>query len=85
MINILERIKIGNILEEEFDKRLTDIGHLTVVQLREECAIRNLRSKGNKSELCERLYQVIGQNTKVFIVKNSCEAHTFPKKYQTLM
>ena len=39
LINILDRIKLQNILDEECDRRLSDIHHLNVVQLREECFV----------------------------------------------
>ena len=75
LINILERIKIANIVDEEFDKRLTRIQDLTVVQLREECALRNLSTKGLETDLCSRISEILGPNAKVL---SHLYSHFFP-------
>ena len=48
LTNILYKIKVDEIMENSFDKRLSNIADLTVVQLREECAMLNLKKTGNK-------------------------------------
>ena len=48
LVKILEKVEVDNILLEVFDKRMSKLLDLTVVQLKEECAQRNLSSKGRK-------------------------------------
>ena len=48
LVNILEKLKLDLILENVIDKRLTKLDNLSVTQLREECACRNLEKKGKK-------------------------------------
>ena len=46
--NILEKIQIDKILQTVFDKRLMKIEDIPSVQLKEECSLRNLSTKGKK-------------------------------------
>ena len=48
LMSILEKVKVDLILENVFDKCLTKLENLSVLQLREECAILNLNNKGKK-------------------------------------
>ena len=48
LTHILQRIEVDKILDNSCDKRLSKISDLTVVQLREECAMLNLDKTGNK-------------------------------------
>ena len=47
-MKILQNVRVENILLNVFDKRLTKVADLTVVQLKEECLNRNLSNKGKK-------------------------------------
>ena len=48
LMNILQKIQVDLILENVFDKRLSKLDQLSVVQLREECQSRNLSRNGSK-------------------------------------
>ena len=48
LMTILDKIQVDLILENVFDKRLSKLENLSVVQLREECQLKNLERKGNK-------------------------------------
>ena len=48
LMKILKKVQVENILLDVFDKRMSKIADLTVVQLRDECTSRNLCSKGRK-------------------------------------
>ena len=66
LITILEKIKLDEILENVFDKRLSPLEKLSVLQLREECLFNNLDKSGTKAVLVQHLQMVLGQDTKVF-------------------
>ena len=65
MVNILEKIKVDLILDNVFDKRLSKLEDISVVQLREECAILNLDKKGKKADLVSCLEMVLGEDAQV--------------------
>ena len=46
--NILDKIDLAKILGNVCDKRLTSLGELSVVQLRDECEKLNISKKGKK-------------------------------------
>ena len=48
LVKILDTVHVDKILVSVFDKRLTKIEDLTVIQLRQECMRRHICSKGNK-------------------------------------
>ena len=48
LMTILDKIKVDLILDNVFDKRLSKLEKLSVVQLREECQSNNLDKSGNK-------------------------------------
>ena len=51
LMNILEKVKVDLILDTVFNKRLSKLEDLSVVQLREECAILNIDKKGKRVRL----------------------------------
>ena len=48
LVKILNNVQVDNILNAVFDKRLTKVSDLTVIQLREECLQRGLPNRGKK-------------------------------------
>ena len=48
LMTILDKIQIDLILENVFDKRLSKLEKLSVVQLCDECQSRNLDKNGSK-------------------------------------
>ena len=48
LIDILENVKVDLILDNVFDKRLSRIEDLSIVQLRDQCASMNLPKTGKK-------------------------------------
>ena len=48
LMTILQNIKVELILDNVIDKRLAKLEELSVVQLREECTIRNMSKNGKK-------------------------------------
>ena len=69
LMTILEKIPVDNILENVFDKRLSSLDKLSIVQLREECQNNNLQTTGSKMVLVKRLQMVLGQDAKVICAK----------------
>ena len=65
-MTILEKIKLDEILENVFDKRLSPLEKLSVLQLREEYLFNNLDKSGTKAVLVQHLQMVLGQDAKVF-------------------
>ena len=65
LVNILEKVKVELILDNVFDKRLSKLDDITLVQLREECAILNLDKKGRKADLISHLQMVLGEDAQV--------------------
>lgn len=62
---IIEQLQLHNVLENRNDRRYVSIESLTISQLKDELASRNLEKKGKKCDLVSRLKQAIGNNTKV--------------------
>ena len=48
LVTILDKLQIELILDNVFDKRLSKLEAISVVQLREECQQRNLNKSGSK-------------------------------------
>ena len=48
LMTILDKVQVDLILENVFDKRLSKLEQLSVLQLREECQQNNLDRCGNK-------------------------------------
>lgn len=64
---IIEQLQLHNVLENRNDRRYVSIESLTISQLKNELASRNLEKNGKKCDLVSRLKQAIGNNTKVYI------------------
>ena len=64
LLNILQNLRLERILEER-NRRLVDIGALTVAQLKEECESRNLATTGRKASLVDRLREHLGAGVQV--------------------
>ena len=69
LVRILDKVKVDLILENVFDKRLTNLEKLTVTQLREECFSHNLDKKGTKIDLVRRLKVILGEDAQVKILE----------------
>ena len=67
--NILEKIEIDSILETVWDKRLTSLAELPVIQLRDECDKLNLSKKGKKV-LCNSHLMKFYSIMNIFIFKS---------------
>ncbi len=61
----MDKFIIGNVLDSHAKRSLSSPEALTVAQLREELANRNLSTKGKKPELVARLTTAVGTQTKV--------------------
>ena len=55
LMNILKNLKLKLILEDVFDKRLTKLEDLPMIQLKDECTSRNLQKSGRKVLLLKTL------------------------------
>ena len=56
LVNILKKLELDLILDTVFDKRLSKLEDLCVIQLREECECLNLDKRGRKVSLMEIIY-----------------------------
>ena len=61
----MERVKVDLILDNVFDKRLSKLEDINVVQLREECVLFNLDKTGRKADLVNCLQMVLGEDAQV--------------------
>ena len=58
-------LKIGNVIDGVYDRRMTEIGNLSKAQLVTECLLRNIDHSGLKSDLVTRLTNTLGVNYRV--------------------
>ena len=62
---VLTDFDVTAVLQNQADRRMTNVENLTVAELKDELQQRNLPIKGKKPDLIVRLKQVIGNNTQV--------------------
>ena len=56
LVNILKKLKLELILDNLFDKRMSKLEDLSVIQLHEECECLNLDKKGKKVRGFESIF-----------------------------
>ena len=64
-------MQVANVLEANYDRRMTDIENLAKPQLVTECLLHNINHTGLKSELISRLQELLGYDYKVTKLSSS--------------